>query len=94
MAETIDQKARRYLTEGRLVVELVNGDEIRARCRGGGAVYELGLEAGEWWCGCAARGRCAHLTALQLVTVAPPGVRLRPDPESAPDAEPVRAGFE
>lgn len=47
MGETVEQKARRYLGEGRLVVERVVTDEIRARCRGGGAVYELGLEAGE-----------------------------------------------
>ncbi len=68
--ESVEAKGRRYLVEGRLVVEHVAGDEIRARCRGGGAVYELGFSGGEWWCGCPARGRCAHLVALGLVTVA------------------------
>jgi uncharacterized Zn finger protein len=71
--EPVEAKGRRYLVEGRLVVEHVAGDMVRARCRGGGAVYELGLEAGGWWCSCLARGRCSHLVALQLVTVADAG---------------------
>jgi|GEM_PF-2676860 len=94
MRESVEQKGRRYLVEGRLVVDLVAGDEIRARCRGGGAVYELGLfNGGEWWCGCPARGRCAHLVALGLVTVArgAAGLHVTPDPEPVARA---RAGFE
>ena len=66
--ENAEMKGRRYLIEGRLVVDRVAGDEIRARCRGGGAVYELGLERGEWFCSCPALGLCSHLVALQLVT--------------------------
>jgi uncharacterized Zn finger protein len=66
--ENAEAKGRRYLVEGRLVVERVAGGEIRARCRGGGAVYELGLERGEWFCNCPALGLCSHLVALQLVT--------------------------
>jgi hypothetical protein len=46
----------------------VAGGEIRARFRGGGAVYQLGLERGEWFCSCPALGRCSHLYALQGVT--------------------------
>lgn len=53
MPETVEQKARRYLAEGRLVVERVVDGEVRARCRGGGAEYELGLDADEWSCSCA-----------------------------------------
>lgn len=67
--ETVEEKAKRYLGEGRLVVEHVIGDEIRARCRGRGAEYVLGLEADGWYCSCPARGRCAHLAALELVVV-------------------------
>lgn len=68
--ENVQAKARRYLAEGRLTVEFAVGREIRASCRGGGAVYSLGLdpEAG-WACDCPARGLCSHLVALQLVTV-------------------------
>jgi hypothetical protein len=53
--------------EGRLVVELAGDGDVRARCRGGGAVYRLGFVDGRWWCGCPARGRCSHLAALELV---------------------------
>ena len=67
--ENAQDKGRRYLAEGRLVVEHVAGDSIKARCRGGGAVYALGLERGEWWCNCPALGRCSHLVALMLVTL-------------------------
>lgn len=59
------------MSEGRLVVDHVAAGEIRARCRGGGAVYQLGFQRGRGWhCDCPAFGRCAHLHALMLVTVA------------------------
>ena len=67
MREDAETKGRRYLTEGRLVVELVVAGEVRARCRGGGAVYRLGFVDGRWWCECPAHGRCSHLVALELV---------------------------
>ena len=71
MRENVETKGRRYLTEGRLTVEFAVGREIRASCRGSGAVYALGLdEERGWYCGCLARGRCSHLVALGLVTVA------------------------
>jgi uncharacterized Zn finger protein len=55
-----------YLAERRLQVEVVGEDEVRATCAGGQR-YELGIEAGEKWCSCPARGRCAHLVALAHV---------------------------
>ena len=69
--ESAAAKARRYLGEGRLTVEFAVGREIRASCRGGRAVYALGLDSERgWWCSCPARGiGCAHLRALELVTV-------------------------
>jgi hypothetical protein len=67
MTESAYEKGRRYLVEGRLVVTRVDGDEIRATCRGGGTAYALGHTAGRWFCGCPARTTCAHLVALQLV---------------------------
>ena len=75
--ETTEQKALRYLAERRLTVEVVHEDDlsglvIAATCRGGDdTVYDLGFEAGEWWCRCPARVRCAHLLALQMVTRPP-----------------------
>jgi hypothetical protein len=69
--ENVQAKGRRYLTEGRLIVERVDAAGIRAICRGMGAVYTLGYENERWYCICPARDTCAHLTALQLVTRRP-----------------------
>ena len=69
--ESAEAKGRRYLVEGRLRLRRVEGALIEADCRGGGATYELGHDLHGWWCDCPARGRCAHLVALQL------GARLR-----------------
>lgn len=67
-SESAATKARRYLSEGRLTIWSVAQDEVRARCRGQGELYELGLDYEEgWWCTCAAGTRCSHLIALQLV---------------------------
>lgn len=72
--ETVAQKATRYLAEGRIVVTAVDGDLVRATCRGAGELYTLGHEPGQGWhCSCPVRtDRCAHLTALRLVTVRTP----------------------
>jgi uncharacterized Zn finger protein len=72
--ENAAAKGRRYVAEGRLIVEHVGAGEVRARCRGGGAVYRLGFKNGRWSCTCPALGRCSHLCALGLVT-APEGRR-------------------
>jgi hypothetical protein len=69
MRESAETKGRRYLCEGRLVVERVDERRIAASCRGGGAVYRLGHDGTRWYCECPARSRCSHLIALQLVTV-------------------------
>lgn len=72
--ERID-KARRLLIEGRLTVEKVDTGRgmVYATCRGdSGTVYQLGFDPrgqGSWRCSCPARTTCAHLRALQLVTV-------------------------
>lgn len=71
MRESASTKARRYLTEGRLIVRHVEGSNVRAVCRGDGTLYRLGFSAEHGWaCDCPARRRCAHLMALGLV-VAP-----------------------
>ena len=69
MTENAAAKGRRYLIEGRLLVTHVDGYVIRARCRGSDTIYHLGYEWNRWHCDCPARGTCAHLHALQLVTI-------------------------
>jgi predicted nucleic acid-binding Zn finger protein len=69
MSETIDQKADRYLVEGRVSVSLVNESK--------GAFYVSGSDdtpyvvnfGGEWTCNCPARvTQCAHIVACQKIT--------------------------
>jgi uncharacterized Zn finger protein len=72
VADNVETKGRRLLTEGRLIVTEVGERGVIAECRGdSGAVYTLGYRHDEsrWGCTCPARGRCAHLVALQLVTI-------------------------
>lgn len=73
MRESAEAKGRRYLVEGRLTVERLDGRMVYATCRGTDAIYQLGYDPtrSEWRSSCPARGRCAHLVALQLVTRRP-----------------------
>ena len=67
-------KARRYVSEGRLIVRQLDeeGGTAGADCRGDGAIYSLGFDARGWWCSCPAKCRCAHLLALGLVCALEP----------------------
>ncbi len=67
MRENAQTKGKRYVAEGRLLVDHVANAEIRARCRGDGAIYRLTVRDGRWTCDCPALGRCSHLYALGLV---------------------------
>jgi uncharacterized Zn finger protein len=73
MAETISDKALRYLDEGRIQVVRAAPPPglVVARAVGSaGARYDLGYDAErrEWRCTCPARvAECAHLYALKLV---------------------------
>lgn len=70
MREDARTKGRRYVAEGRLTVTRADGDHVIATCRGNGAIYRLGHNPSRgWWCTCPARGTCAHVHALGLVTV-------------------------
>jgi hypothetical protein len=69
--ENAEAKARRYLLEGRLRVRMVKGGRSFAECRGNGHIWHPCYVGDRWRCNCPARGRCAHLVALQLVTSAP-----------------------
>jgi uncharacterized Zn finger protein len=68
MRENAYLKSRRYLAEGRLVVEWAGRHGVVATCRGDGRVYRCTWAPGTGWaCTCPARGRCAHLLALGSV---------------------------
>jgi hypothetical protein len=70
--ESAAVKGRRYLTEGRLTVERVDGALVSGMCRGdSGELYTLGYGPQAWHCDCPALRRCSHLTALMLVTRRP-----------------------
>lgn len=73
--ENIEDKGRRYISEGRLSVKRVDYEKgvIVAEVKGSDALYHLGFDPAkkEWRCTCPARGRCAHLVALQLVVTKP-----------------------
>lgn len=72
--EDFTTKARRYLAEGRLTVLHVGNPTIDATCRrDSGELYRVGYAPGGWACDCPAKGRCAHLQALMLVTLRPGG---------------------
>ncbi len=71
--ENRETKARRILVEGRLAVGLYDSMRVEATCRGTEEVHRLGFVSGSWWCSCPARGRCSHITALQLVAPRPLG---------------------
>jgi uncharacterized Zn finger protein len=67
--ESAQVKARRYLTEGRLVIQRVTPTEVDASCRGDGAVWTLAFRRGRWRCDCPAlSAECCHLVAARLVT--------------------------
>ncbi|HEX9376548.1 MAG TPA: hypothetical protein VGB19_09960 [Actinomycetota bacterium] len=69
-----EDRARKYLTEGRMTLHLVEPGRIRATCTGFSGDHRLGLEPGQgWWCTCPEVGLCAHLLAVQLVTEVKPG---------------------
>ncbi len=70
MKEPVASKARRYLAEGRLRIRHLDeaAGTVSAHVRGGGAVYTVARTRNTGWtCTCPARGRCCHLTAVQLV---------------------------
>lgn len=68
MRESAEQRGRRLLTEGRLIVHTAGPSYVDATCRGSGDVHTVTYRRGGWHCTCPALGRCAHLVALMLVT--------------------------
>lgn len=62
--ESAADKARRYLSEGRVTLLHVDTQRVRAIVRGDGTLHRTSWDHRGWWCTCPARGRCAHLLAL------------------------------
>jgi hypothetical protein len=61
-------KARRYLTEGRVILERVSSKVVVASVRGDGTVHRCAYSDGVWRCSCLVRtDQCAHLLAVRLV---------------------------
>ncbi len=68
--ENAATKARRYLTEGRVIVTHARpGHSVHATIRGDGTIHHAYWRSGAWVCDCPVRtDQCAHLIALRLVT--------------------------
>ena len=66
--ESAVEKAKRLLVEGRVTVLACGPGYARAVVRGDGALYEVTDDARGRSCPCAARGLCAHVRAVGLVT--------------------------
>lgn len=71
--ESLDQKAARYLCEGRIRLVRVEGDHIDATVSGDAAsLYVVTHRPSGWRCSCVATVvRCSHVAAVALVTLAP-----------------------
>lgn len=74
--ENAHDKARRLVSEGRVVVTLVQGHHVTATVRGDTEFHAVFHRSGRWSCSCPASGSgsrpCSHIQATQLVT-APAG---------------------
>ncbi len=69
MRESAATKAKRYLSEGRVIINDVRPDRVSALVRGDGTIYSSGYTAGHWHCDCPTpTDRCSHLYALRMVT--------------------------
>jgi hypothetical protein len=72
MREGAHVRGRRLLVEGRLIVQEADDRHIVARCRGdSGQIHTLAADSRGFTCSCPAFRTCAHITALQLVTLQP-----------------------
>jgi uncharacterized Zn finger protein len=72
--ENVEDKGRRYLVEGRVVVEQAAAGIFAAVVRGAGEYHSVTFGRGGWSCTCEARGLCSHLVAAQLIS-APANMR-------------------
>jgi uncharacterized Zn finger protein len=69
--ETARFKARRYLLEGRVVIDHAAPGLVEAVVRGDGALHQVTYRNSAWQCTCPRDddpARCSHVLALTLVT--------------------------
>ena len=67
--ESAAMKARRLLTEGRVVVVAARGRMVQSCVRGdSGTFHEVRHEGGYWTCSCENPRICSHIQATQFVT--------------------------
>jgi hypothetical protein len=68
--ESVAKKGSHYILEGRLTITHVDAAIVVADVRGHGQIHKTvwTSDAG-WSCSCPARRHCAHIHAVQLVTV-------------------------
>jgi hypothetical protein len=66
--ETLEEKAARYLREGRVTVRVIADDRVEAEVRGS-EKYKTIREGKRWACDCPAwQRRCSDVIAVELVT--------------------------
>lgn len=73
--ENAQDRGRRLLTEGRLIVEAAGDGYFSATIRGSGDVHVVSYARGGWCCSCPAKATCSHLHAARLIA-APTAARL------------------
>ena len=70
--ETPEERASRYLADGRVRVVRVDAQGAEATCRGHRATYRVGYSPADgWWCDCDTSWVCPHMLALAMITGAP-----------------------
>jgi uncharacterized Zn finger protein len=69
MAETLEAKTDRLLTEGKVHIRWSTPEVVAAVVRGDTSVYDVRLDRGRWSCPCPAKTTCSHLKAVMRVTV-------------------------
>lgn len=69
--ENAATRALRLLIEARVMIKRIDDRGVLAEVRGdSGSLRTVTFEIDRWFCDCPARGeRCAHVRAVQLVTV-------------------------
>jgi len=71
--ETLDEKAVRYVSTGRIKLVRVEGDNIDATVSGDASkTYVVTHRPSGWRCSCIATVlRCSHVAGVAMVTLAP-----------------------
>jgi uncharacterized Zn finger protein len=62
--ENAQDKGKRYLLEGRVVIVHVDRDSAAAVVRGDGHLHHVAVHGPAWTCTCPARTRCSHQYAV------------------------------